>query len=163
MKTVLTFALFVSAAALAGCGGKSPTAAEPSAAEAKPLAPGVWEAMNDKDRATFMKNVVVPIMGAKFKAFDDAQKVAGGEEEFGETTCKTCHGPGAEEGKFEMPSGALPELDFANPDPADAAVNEFMAKEVKPVMANLLGLPEYSEANPTGFGCLHCHTMAKAE
>ena len=86
-----------------------------------------------------------------------------GEEEFGETTCATCHGPGAAEGKFEMPSGALPELDFSKQDPEDAAVNEFMAKEVKPVMANLLGLPEYTPENPTGFGCLHCHTMSKGE
>ena len=139
--------------ALAACGGKSSSTTEPSNAAPTPLAPGAWEGMNEHDRASFMKRTVVPVMAARFKAFD--------AEKFADVGCKTCHGPGADEGKFDMPSGALPELDFANPDPDDAAIAEFMKKEVKPGMAELLGMPEYDQATPTGFGCLACHTMAK--
>ena len=153
-RTFVLASLLTSLLALAACGGKSTSPSGPAAAP-RPLAPGAWEAMNDRQRATFMKETVLPVMAAKLTAFD--------AEEFGEVTCKTCHGPGAEEGKFEMPSGALPELDFANPDPDDAAINEFMAKEVKPTMAMLLGQTEYSPENPKGFGCLHCHTMKTAE
>ena len=158
MKHALSFALVLALSTVAACGGggKSTPTGPTSTAEPTPLEAGAWDAMSDKDRATFMKNVVVPVMGAKFKAFD--------AEEFAEVNCKTCHGPGAAEGRFEMPSGALPELDFnAPPDPDHAAINEFMANEVKPTMARLLGKPEYTPENPTGFGCLHCHTMAQAE
>ena len=161
MKSLLSLCFLLSVAVLGACGGKSSSAAEPRQTE--PLAPGAWEAMSDKDRASFMKHTVMPVMAAKFKEWDDQQKLAGGEEEFGEVTCKTCHGPGAAEGKFEMPSGALPELDFANPDPDDEQMNKFMGEVVKPTMANLLGMPEYTPENPTGFGCLACHTMAKGE
>lgn len=144
--------------ALAACGGKSSTSStptEPAASEPTPLAPGAWEAMDDDARKEFMKKTVVPVMAAKFKAFD--------AEEFAEVNCKTCHGPEAANGKFEMPSGTLAELDFNNPDPDDKEISEFMAKEVKPTMANLLGLPEYTPENPTGFGCLQCHTMKQGE
>lgn len=155
MKSALLLsAILASALASGACGGKSTGANEPTA-EPTPLAAGAWEGMNDRARASFMKKTVLPTMTAKFKAFD--------AERFGDVGCKTCHGPGADEGKFDMPSGALPELDFANPDPDDARINDFMVHEVKPTMAHLLGLSEYSPENPTGFGCLECHTMAKGE
>ena len=152
MKALSTLVL---ALALASCGGKSSGSNEPANSSPTPLAPGAWEGMNDRDKASFMKHTVVPVMAAKFKAFD--------AEKFSDVDCKTCHGPGADDGKFDMPSGALPELDFAHPDPDDAAISEFMAKEVKPTMANLLGMPEYTPEDPKGFGCLACHTMTKGE
>ncbi len=139
--------------ALAACGGKSTSATtEPSNAAPTPLAPGAWEGMNDHARADFMKHTVLPTMEAKFKAFN--------ADDFADFDCKTCHGPGAEEGKFDMPSGALPELDFSSPpDPDDALIRDFMEQEVKPGMAQLLGMTEWSPDNPKGFGCLACHTM----
>jgi hypothetical protein len=150
----------VLAVSVAACGGKSSTPSTPTestgpAAEPTPLAPGAWEGMDDDARKAFMKKTVVPVMAAKLEAFDP--------EEFAEVNCKTCHGPEAANGKFEMPSGTLAELDFQNPDPDDKEISEFMAKEVKPTMARLLGLPEYTPQNPTGFGCLQCHTMKKDE
>jgi hypothetical protein len=157
--TALVFLVSVSLA-VAACGGKSSTAKEPTdqvadqvAAEPTPLAPGAWEAMDEDAKKAFMKKTVVPVMAAKFKAFDP--------EEFAKVDCKTCHGPEAANGKFEMPSGTLPELDFDHPDPDDKAIADFMAKEVKPTMAKLLGMPEYTPDNPKGFGCLHCHTKAE--
>lgn len=139
--------------ALAACGGKSSaTPAEPTPTSATPLAPGAWEGMDDHARGAFMKNTVLPLMASKFKAFD--------AEQFPDMDCKTCHGPGAAEGKFDMPSGALPELDFsAAPDPDDKLMHDFMEQEVKPAMAQLLGMTEWSPDNQTGFGCLGCHTM----
>jgi hypothetical protein len=160
MKLSRGLAFILVSLALAACGGKSGSSTTPAdrtggGAASGPLAPGAWDGMDEHARAQFMKNTVVPVMAAKFKAFD--------ADKFAEIDCKTCHGPGAAEGKFDMPSGALPELDFQHPDPDDKAIAEFMAKEVKPTMANLLGEPEYTPDNPTGFGCMHCHTMAKAE
>lgn len=145
-------ALLLSAVlALAACGGKSTATTAPANAAPAPLAPGAWKAMNDHARADFMKHTVLPVMAAKLKAFDS--------DKFADVDCKTCHGPGADDGKFDMPSGTLPELDLANPDPDDAAIKEFMEKEVKPGMAELLGMTQWSPENPKGFGCLQCHTM----
>jgi hypothetical protein len=143
-------ALLISLVLAAACGGKSAPQA-PAHTDPTPLAAGAWEGMDDKARADFMKHTVMPVMSAKFKAFD--------AEEFGDMKCATCHGPGVAEGKFEMPSGALHELDFANPDPDDAKIHEFMEQEVKPTMAKLLGKTEWSPDNQAGFGCLGCHTM----
>jgi hypothetical protein len=35
---------------------------------------------------------------------------------------------------------------------------KFMGTVVKPKMAELLGMAEWSPTNPTGFGCYQCHT-----
>ena len=32
-------------------------------------------------------------------------------------------------------------------------------KEIEPAMGKILNLPLYSKENPTGFGCLNCHTQ----
>jgi hypothetical protein len=119
-----------------------------------PLAAGQWDTLDDETRAKFMKNVVLPDMKAKFQAFD--------AEEFAEFDCKTCHGSGVDSGKFEMPNPELPALTMAEiqtPDEDHKAIVEFMSTQVKPGMATLLGVAEYSQDNPNGFGCMHCHTM----
>lgn len=119
-----------------------------------PLAAGQWETLDDETRGAFMNKVVLPDMKAKFQAFD--------AEEFAEFDCKTCHGSGADAGKFEMPNPELPQLTMEkiqNPDDDHKAITEFMMTQVKPGMATLLGVPEYSPETPDGFGCMHCHTM----
>jgi hypothetical protein len=119
-----------------------------------PLAAGQWETLDDETRAKFMKNVVLPDMKAKFQGFD--------AEEFAGFDCKTCHGSGVDNGKFEMPNPELPQLSMQEiqaPDEDHKAITEFMMTQVKPGMATLLGLPEYSPETPDGFGCMHCHTM----
>ncbi len=98
-----------------------------------------------------MKTKVVPAMAPIFKNHD-ATKYA----EFG---CKTCHGEGAEKGEFEMPNPGLPVLDFKDMSKHKKEDLEWMSNEVKPTMAKLLQEPEYSEQNPTGFGCPECHTV----
>jgi hypothetical protein len=147
--------------ALAACGGKSTPATggggggtgpdEPPMTG--PLAAGQWESMDHQARAKYMGDVVMPAMAAEFKAFDAT--------EFAEFNCKTCHGKGADDHSFEMPTADLPVLTmelFQNPPEEEKAIMEFMATKVKPQMATLLGMPEKTETTE-GFGCTHCHTM----
>ncbi len=102
-----------------------------------------------------MKTKVVPTMKPLFQAFD-AKKYA----KFG---CKTCHGKDAKATKFKMPNPSLPKLDFVALKAGKQApkVAEWMGKVVKPEMAKLLQVPEYTEQNPKGFGCLECHQQKK--
>jgi hypothetical protein len=157
MKTFVLFASLL----VAACGGKSsptttPTgdgtgSADSGSAVAKPLPDVPFESLDHDQRIQFMKEVVVPTMEPLFKGHD-AKKYA----EFG---CKTCHGPGAEQGKFEMPNDGLPKLFGPSMPKFKKEDLEWMGKEIKPTMAKLLKEPEYSDENPKGFGCLECHTM----
>ena len=70
---------------------------------------------------------------------------------------------GAADGTFKMPNARLPKLPstpegFAKLAAEKPAATEFMMKKVKPTMAALLGMPEFTPENPSGFGCMHCHT-----
>jgi hypothetical protein len=40
-------------------------------------------------------------------------------------------------------------------------VTQFMATKVKPTMAQLLGMEEFTPDHPSGFGCYQCHTKAQ--
>jgi hypothetical protein len=113
--------------------------------------------MNLAARKKYMKSTVLPEMKKVFAAFDP--------KAFANVTCATCHGKDAAEKKFKMPSAELPKL----PGPTDRAgfmalaekkpeVVKFMGTQVKPKMAALLGLPEWTPASPTGFACYNCHT-----
>jgi hypothetical protein len=107
------------------------------------------------EKLKIMKTKVLPAMSKAFKAFD--------KKHFGKLTCKTCHGKGVADGSYEMPNPDLPPLDFAALEAGkqEPKTAEFMAKTVVPEMAKMLGLEEYSQDNPKGFGCLHCHTAKK--
>ncbi len=146
------------ALALAACGGSSTPAAGggggPAEAAPGPLAAGAWAAMDHDARLEFMKRGLMPVMAAEFKAFDG--------ERYADFDCSTCHGPGAAEGNFELPNAELAALSvdmIMNPDDDHKAITEFMGAKVKPGVARLLGLAEYSPATPDGFGCFACHPM----
>ncbi len=79
--------------------------------------------------------------------------------------CATCHGDGVEDGKFKMPNAKLPKLpkptaqsDFLELQKKKPEAVKFMGTVVKPKMAELLGLPEWSPTETKGFGCYRCHT-----
>jgi hypothetical protein len=125
---------------------------------AEPAAPpppvDAFQALPREEQLKIMKTKVLPAMTKAFKAFD--------KKEFAKFGCKTCHGAkSVADGTYQMPNPDLPPLDFAaieagTQHPKTAA---FMKEKVNPQMAELLGKTQYTPDNPTGFGCLHCHTM----
>jgi hypothetical protein len=147
---------------LVACGSKSPApsttpAPETGAGSAQtappPLPDKPFADLDHDQRAQFMKEKVVPAMEPIFKNHDAKM--------FAEFGCTTCHGEHAKQGHFDMPNPELPKLVFSD----KAAMAKFkkedlewMAKEVKPTMAKLLTLPEFTPDNPKGFGCQNCHT-----
>jgi hypothetical protein len=116
-----------------------------------------WEKMNASQRKKYMKATVLPEMKKLFVGFDKKYK---------DMTCMTCHGDKAVENKFKMPNDQLPKL----PGPTDRAgfmmmqqkkpeAVKFMGTQVKPAMAALLNVDEWSPTNMKGFGCYGCHTQ----
>jgi hypothetical protein len=157
MKRLLLLSFLLAAA----CGSKTKAAEEPAggggeggeaAAPVVESPPKPWADMEKKERIEWMKKKVLPTMKAKFQAFNPT--------EFEEFKCETCHGSGVNQGKFDMPNPELPTLTPAlvqNPDAEHKPWVDFMSNEVKPTMATLLGLPEWSPENPAGLGCATCH------
>jgi hypothetical protein len=125
-------------------------------AEALPGPPKPFDQMTQDEQKAYMMNTVLPVMRARFQAFD--------AEYYADFGCPTCHGPEPKERGFAMPEPALPSL----PAPDSAEWNEmmgrgksvvrFMAEDVVPAMAALLGKPAYDPAIGEGFGCFGCHT-----
>jgi mono/diheme cytochrome c family protein len=158
MRSLLVSLIVILAAS---CGPKTappanPTPPEPTAAPAPAPATMAFKDMNEEQKATFMKETVVPTMKPIFQAFN--------AEKFGTFNCMTCHGPGAKEGKFDMPNPDLPRLPKPEDFMAYAQLPEhapwvkFMAEEVKPQMAKLLQMSEYDFKTNTGdFSCGSCH------
>lgn len=156
--TSIAYSLFV-AAALAACGGSQPA---PVAAEGPGATPAVdaadsggdlvWkDDMPDKDKAVFMKKKVMPAMTKSFQEFD--------AKEFGDFSCKTCHGPQMK----PHPADFLPELTVKDGKLKEAEEHPEMAKfmhdKVAPEMAALFGKPVYDPATHQGFGCGGCHKI----
>jgi hypothetical protein len=136
---------------VAACGGGDD--GEP-AVEPEPTA---YEEMSFEQREAFMRDVVLPEMREIFVAFDP---------QFESMSCATCHGDGATDGSYAMPSPQIPPLPATEEeffeyvkDPEHARWSQFMLDEVWPQMASLLQVAPFDpEANPTGFSCSNCHT-----
>jgi hypothetical protein len=137
--------------------GKPAIEATPAVAPKLPARSKIdWEKMNADQRKKYMKTAVLPAMKKLFVGVDKKYK---------SMTCLTCHGEKAADNKFKMPNPELPKL----PAPTDRArfmalqqkkpdVVKFMGTQVKPAMANLLNIDEWTPTNPKGFGCYGCHT-----
>lgn len=154
----------ISMVVMVACGGAS-TPAESPEAEAEPgameepggeapaeEAPLKFDDMTAPQKMQHMKKVIAPEMAKVFQAHD--------AEEYAEFSCATCHGPGAKEGNFEMPSAALPALDQEEMD-EHPEVTKFMMEAVVPKMAELLGEEPYNPETHQGFGCYDCHTKSE--
>lgn len=151
----------ITAALLIACGGGQPAPATPTEPAAAPATEGGGEAaaadlkwsddMPVKDKAAFMKKKVMPEMASLFKEFD--------AKEFGNFSCKTCHGPQMK----PKPVDFLPELHIKDGKIVEAAdhpeIAKFMGEKVTPAMAALFGKPHYDPATGQGFGCGGCHKM----
>lgn len=135
---------------LAACGGSDDDTTEPE--------PTAYEDMTFDQRVVFMNNVVLPQMKATFVKFDPKFEGMG---------CVTCHGDGATDGTYAMPSPQIPRLPATEEefyeyvkDPEHGRWAQWMLDEVWPQMANLLQVPMFDpEKNPTGFSCSNCHMV----
>jgi hypothetical protein len=134
---------------VAACGGEDTKPAP------EPIA---YEDMTFEQREVFMVDVVLPEMKEVFVAFDP---------KFATMDCATCHGNGALDGSYAMPSpqiAVLPGTEEAfleyNKDPEHARWSQFMFDQVWPRMADLLQVTKFDPATQEeGFSCHNCHTL----
>jgi mono/diheme cytochrome c family protein len=136
------------------CGSKAPAPVEPKPADASAtmVLPDVpFDKLDHEQKIAFMKQKVMPAMKPVFQNHDP--------KAFAEFRCTVCHGDGAKEGHFDMPNPKLPKLNFKDMSKFKKEDVEWMGKEVMPTMGKVLNLTLYSPDNPTGFGCLACHTQ----
>ena len=145
---------------------EAPDAGAAPAASAAPVAggppappgPGQWDSWSKDQKKAYMKDAVLPKMGPLFHDYD--------AKRFAEPKCTICHGAGAKDGSFKMPNPALPKLP-ATPEGFKALHDkhpkavEFMATQVVPTMAALVGEEPYDMKTQKGFGCFECHTKKK--
>jgi hypothetical protein len=118
--------------------------------------PTSYQDMDFDQRHAYMSEVVLPAMKDTFVVFD---------AEYASMSCVTCHGDGAIDGSYAMPSPQLPLLpaseeaflEYLEADPEHARWSQFMVDEVWPQMAELLDAPLYDEKTPDGFSCSNCH------
>ena len=143
--------LVVCALLVLACGPKAPTGTS------EPVNPTLrdtpFEALDQDQRAEFMKTVVLPTMKPLFTKHDSNR--------FRNFGCTTCHGKSADAGEYLMPNADLPKLTFADMSRFKKEDIEWMEKVIKPKMASLLKQAERTSDNPNGFGCLSCHTEPK--
>ena len=116
-----------------------------------------WKDMSHAQKLAFMKAVFFPKMKAEFVAFD--------AKTFDKMSCVTCHGDGAKDGSFKMPSAQLPKLKvdagFKTEMAKHPAITKFMMEKVAGDAASTLGLSPYDPKTHQGFGCFGCHTPEK--
>lgn len=116
-------------------------------AEAAPTAKK-FDELSPEEKMAVMKTQVIPQMTEAFQALD--------AKEFENFRCTTCHGPGANNGDFEMPTKSLPKLDEEEMKD-HPEMTKFMIEQVVPKMAAILGEPTYNPETHQGFGCFNCH------
>jgi hypothetical protein len=148
----VTFGGFVLA-----CGAAPPapsTSPAPATAESHAApGPGEWATWSVVRKKQYMESVVIADAKKMFAHFDPVR--------YREVTCKTCHGPGAEDGTYKMPNPALPKvrpekvIELAKTKPE---LFIFMDGAVVPHVAKLLGQPTFDHVTMSGFGCFKCHT-----
>jgi len=136
-------------ALLAACPSPSapttPSRPPPAGVAHEVLPDVVFDKLDPAQRAEFMKQKVIPTMAPLFAPHGV------------QLACETCHGKPVD-GHYRMPNPELPKLgdDLSAFKPEDV---QWMARDIKPTMAKLLGRPEFSPATPTGFGCSVCHPL----
>jgi len=141
-----TTRLVLAAAVFGAC--QTATPLPPGGAEAARELP--WRDMTEKQRLSFMKNYVLPVMGDLFAKHDPYYR---------DSTCKLCHGRRSFDGDFRMPNESLPRLSrsLTKERREEPEMTRFMMQTVVPKMSELLGIPPYDPATGQGFGCMNCH------
>ena len=135
------------ASAIWGC---YPKRVGPPGSDGKPL---TWAEMNRRQRKAHMAAVVVPRAGEVFRSWRP--------ERFAKIECTLCHGKGAAEGNFSMPTDHLPRLsgDFllGSEFAEHPETTRLKLGRLVPVMAEALGVKKFSLITRRGFGCYSCH------
>jgi len=150
----------------AACGSKAPaTGTGPDhdhdhGDHHEPLPAGLkWVDMNLDQRHQFMEETVLPETKKLFVAFDPLYE---------KMDCKTCHGPGAEDGTYEMPNPKnrpLPDspesfMALLEKDARAAKYTPFMAQTLEPKMGELLQVKLFDpKTKEPGFSCSSCHYL----
>lgn len=128
---------------------------EPTSTEPKEPAKPKFDDMTHEQKMALMKDVVLPKATTLLQEHD--------AKKFADVKCATCHGPGAKDGKFDMPNPKLPKLDstdeFAKHKKKSEKMLAFMMQRFTPAVAEAIGEPLWSPETPAGFGCGKCHTM----
>ena len=140
--------------------------AAPAAAAAVPASqgqvaapgPGDWATWSHPQKLQYMRSAVLGAERTLFSSFEQAR--------YAGLDCRTCHGPGADDGTFKMPNPELPKL-AGGPDgfqqlaAKEPQMLEFMQQKVVPETARLLGLPAFEMKSHKGFSCFQCHTRVR--
>jgi hypothetical protein len=139
----------------AGATASTAAAAADAGPSGGPPGPGQWDSWSFDQKKEYMKSAVLPKMGALFHDYD--------AKRFAAAKCTLCHGASAKDGTFRMPNPALPKLPgtpegFKKLHDQHPKAVDFMAKEVVPTMAGLVGEAPYDPKTQQGFGCFECHT-----
>jgi len=112
-----------------------------------------WSEMTTAQRKAHMQQVVLPRAAAVFRGWRP--------DRYAEADCKLCHGQGAGNGDFSMPTAHLPRLSGdvllgseleKYPDTTRLKLNRLV-----PEMSDALGLKSFSIITRKGFGCYSCH------
>jgi hypothetical protein len=131
------------------------------AANAPKIDGKIYKDLDKKGRAQLMKQYVLPKAKELFASFDP---------KFGDVTCKTCHGDGAENHTFKMPNPKIKQLPgteeafmtWVKQNPEEGKWAGFMAQQLEPAVAQILGVKPFDPRTKTGdFSCFGCHTMKK--
>jgi hypothetical protein len=124
--------------------------AETPAADAPPP-PSRFAEMNHDQKMEHMAKVVEPKMAVVFKAGDAARY-----EKFG---CETCHVNHAPRPQDVLPKLKLSGDGFQKMMAEKPEVTKFMAEQVVPAMAEVMGEKPFDPTTGQGFGCAGCHAV----
>ncbi len=112
-----------------------------------------WAEMSIPQRKAHMKRAVLPIATEIFGSWRP--------ERFSSVDCRLCHGRGAEQGRFQMPTAHLPRLSgelLLGPERRTyPATTQLKLDQLVPRMAAALGKRPFSLITRRGFGCYSCH------
>jgi len=112
-----------------------------------------WPQMDEMQRRTHMKEVVLPLAAGVFQSWRP--------DRYAHADCTLCHGPAVETGNFRMPTDHLPRLsgsvllgpEFEKyPDTTQLKLDVLV-----PLMSDALGLKRFNVVTRSGFGCYSCH------
>jgi hypothetical protein len=116
--------------------------------------PGEWATWSHEQKLAYMKAGFLEAERAVFASWEPVR--------FKELTCRTCHGPGVDDGTFRLPNPDLPHLypgaeGFQELAAHEPEVLAFMQKRLVPETARFLGIPAFDFEAHTGFSCYQCH------